>query len=253
MATKKTSAKASSKAQSATNNSNLIFRTPLGALFGEFIGTFILAAVVISVSGQPIFVLFALTAIVLAVGTLSGGHVNPAITFGAWITHRVSTLRALGYIVAQVLGAMLALVVLNAMVSGQPGQMNPLTGQAMAAEIFKAEALTEGKEWYAFFAEMLGAGIFGFAVASALREKRDRFAAAFTVGGGLFLGLIIAGSAAILNPAIAISLQAISWDTWPLAVYVFSPLVGAAIGFIIYQVLLDDVTHTNKLLKPRKK
>lgn len=250
MATKKTDAKASS-AKSAKDN-NIIFRTPLGALLGEFIGTFILAAVVISVSGQPIFVLFALVAIVLAVGQLSGSHVNPAITFGAWVTHRITTLRALGYIAAQVLGAMLALVVLQWLVNGQPGQMNPLTGQAVAAELFKAEAITEGKEWYAFFAEMLGAGIFGFAVASALREKKERMAAAFTVGGGLFLGLIISGSAAILNPAIAVSLQAISWDTWPLAVYFFAPLVGAAAGFIVYQVLLDDVNQVHKLLKRRK-
>lgn len=250
MATKKTGAKASS-AKSAKDNS-IIFRTPLGALLGEFIGTFILAAVVISVSGQPIFVLFALIAIVLAVGQLSGGHVNPAITFGAWVTHRITTLRALGYVVAQVLGAMLALVVLQWLVNGQPGQMNPLTGQAVAAELFKAEAITEGKEWYAFFAEMLGAGIFGFAVASALREKKERMAAAFTVGGGLFLGLIISGSAAILNPAVAVALQAINWDTWPLAVYFFAPLVGAAAGFIVYQVLLDDVNQVHKLLKRRK-
>ncbi|MCA9339174.1 aquaporin, partial [Candidatus Saccharibacteria bacterium] len=121
-----------------------------------------------------------------------------------------------------------------------------------AAELFKAEAITEGKEWYAFFAEMLGAGIFGFAVASALREKKERMAAAFTVGGGLFLGLIISGSAAILNPAVAVALQAINWDTWPLAVYFFAPLVGAAAGFIVYQVLLDDVNQVHKLLKRRK-
>lgn len=250
MATKKTGAKASSA--KSTKENNIIFRTPLGALLAEFIGTFILAAVVISVSGQPIFVLFALIAIVLAIGQLSGSHVNPAITFGAWVTHRITTLRALGYIVAQVLGAMLALVVLQWLVNGQPGQVNPLTGQAAAAELFKAEAITEGKEWYAFFAEMLGAGIFGFAVASALREKKERMAAAFTVGGGLFLGLIIAGSAAILNPAVAVALQAISWDTWPLAVYFFAPLVGAAAGFIVYQVLLDDVNQVHKLLKRRK-
>ncbi len=251
MATKKTGAKASSATKTPKDN-NIIFRTPLGALLGEFIGTFIFAAIVISVSGQPIFILFALTAIVLAIGQLSGAHVNPAITFGAWVTHRITTLRALGYIVAQVLGAMLALVVLQWFVNGQPGQMNPLTGQATPAELFKAADLVKDKEWYAFFAEMLGAGIFGLAVASALRETKERIAAAFTVGGGLFLGLIIGGSTAILNPAVAVALQAISWDTWPLAVYFFAPLVGAAAGFIIYQVLLDDVNQTHKLLKRRK-
>ncbi len=220
---------------------------PIAAWLAEFVGTFMFAAIVVATSGQPIFILFGLATIVLVIGHLSGAHVNPAITFGAWVTRKISTVKALGYVVAQVLGAMLAFVVLNALLGGAPSEANPLTGGAQSPELFRATQVTANKEWYAFFASILGLSIFGFAVASAIREKKEHFAQAFTVGGGLFLGLIIAGSTAILNPAVAITLQAFSdlkGDNalaWALAIHVAAPLIGAVIGFLLYDLLRRDV------------
>lgn len=262
MPTKKAGARKSSSAKrttktvtrsSSTSSSakDLILNAPLGALFAELVGTFLLAAVVITTQSQPIFVLFALAAIVLTVGNLSGAHVNPAITFGAWATRKISTWRGVGYIIFQVFGAMLAFVALNALLGGQPAQMNQLTGQTQAAQLFSATQLTSGKEWYAFAASVLGLAIYGFAMSNALREKKERFAAAFTVGGGLFLGLMIAGSSAILNPAVAVSLQAFTnlkgsdALSFALLVYVVAPLIGAAIGFFLYDVFRRDV-DTNR-------
>ncbi|HSW80119.1 MAG TPA: hypothetical protein VLG47_05070, partial [Candidatus Saccharimonadales bacterium] len=74
---------------------------------------------------------------------------------------------------------------------------------------------------------------------------KDRTAAAFTVGVGVFLGLMVAGSAAaflggnaILNPAVAISLQAINFTTvWPILVYVVGSGLGAVAGFALYDLL----------------
>lgn len=220
-------------------------RTPLvAALIAEFIGTFILTATVIAGQGQPILVFFALVGVVLAVGTISGGYVNPALVLGAWVTRRMNSMRAVGYIVAQILGAMLALVVLNAYVHAAPAA-SPADTYNTATALFKAAALPEGKQWFIFFSEFLGLVIFGFAVAGATREKKERTAAAFTVGLGAFLGLMIAGSGAaflganaILNPAVAIGLQAISFGSvWPIAVYVVGGSLGAIIGFVLYDML----------------
>ncbi len=219
---------------------------PLGALLAEFVGTFIFAAVVVATQGQPIFILFALTVIVLAVGGLSGAHFNPAITFASWATRRIGTLKAVGYIIAQVLGAMLALVVLNALLNGQPSQVNPVGGGAISPQLYKAPTLVIGKEWYTFFAEMLGAAIFGFGVASAFTNFKDRISSAFSIGGGMFLGLVIAGSTAILNPAVAVSLQAIKWEAWPLAIYIFSTCVGMLVGFLLYDLFQKDVAKSAK-------
>ncbi len=235
---------------SSTSAKDMVLSAPLGALFGELVGTFLLASIVISTQGQPIFILFALAAIVLTVGNLSGAHVNPAITFGAWATKKIPTLRAVGYIVFQVFGAMLAFAALNALLGGQAAEANPLTGQAQKPELFAATQITADKEWYAFFASLLGMSVFGFAVASAIREKKDHFAAAFTVGGGLFMGLIIAGSTAILNPAVAVSLQAFSNltgenATWyAVLVHIIAPLIGSAAGFFLYDFFRRDVENS---------
>jgi aquaporin Z len=221
-------------------------RAPLvAALIAEFIGTFILAAAIIAGQGQPILVFFALVGVVLTVGALSGAYVNPALTIGAWVTRRMPGMRALAYIVAQVLGAMLALVILNAYAHAAPAASPTEMYSGATNELFKAAALPAGKEWFVFFSEFVGTLIFGFAVAGATREKKERTAAAFTVGLGIFLGLMIAGSAAaliggsaILNPAAAVALQAINFNSiWPIFVYVIGTTLGAVIGFILYDLL----------------
>ncbi len=219
-------------------------RRPLvAALIAEFVGTFIFAATVIASQGQPILVFFALVGVVLTIGTLSGAYVNPALTVAAWVTRRMSALRALAFIVAQILGAMLALVVLNAYVNHAAAQTSAEMYQG-AAQLFKASALPEGKEWLVLLAEVIGTAIFGFAVANATREKKERTAAAFTVGIGVFLGLMVAGSAAafiggsaILNPAVAVALQVNFMNLWTLAVYALGTTLGAVIGFALYDLL----------------
>jgi aquaporin Z len=224
-------------------------RTPLvAALVAEFIGTFILAGAVIAGQGQPILVLFALVGVVLAIGTISGGYANPALVLGAWVTRRMSGMRAIAYIIAQVLGAMLALVILDAYVNNAPATSSSMYGTAI--ELFKASAIPQGKEWFIFLSEFIGTIVFGFAVAGATREKKERTAAAFTVGLGAFLGLTIAGSAAvmlggtaILNPALAVALQAINFSTvWPIMVYVVGAVLGGVIGFVLYDLVRGNGT-----------
>lgn len=219
--------------------------TKLSTFLAEFVGTFMLAAVVITQQNSPVALLFALIGLVLAVGALSGAHLNPAISIAAWATRKMTSVRALGYVVAQVLGAMLALVVLNGFFSAAP-TADPALGQ-QAASLFQAADIPDGKEWAVLFAELLGATIFGFAFASAMK-KRDMLSRGLTVGAGFFTALVVAGSSAavvgataILNPASAVALQAVNFDTiWPFAVYVFAAVLGGMIGFVLHDVLAAD-------------
>ncbi|HWT40674.1 MAG TPA: aquaporin [Dongiaceae bacterium] len=216
------------------------------ALAAEFIGTFLLASVVIAGQGQPIFVLFALVGVVLLIGGISGGYVNPALTVGAWVTRRMGWLRALGYIFVQFLGAAVAYFVFSAFVGGatQPSASAAAYGQT-AASVFKAVNITtlSGKEWYIFFSELLGTAVLAFAVANATRLK-DRLTASWTAGTGIFIGLMVAATvggyvsaSAIINPAIALSLQAFQPSGWPYIVYVLGPVIGGVVGFLIYDLL----------------
>ena len=227
------------------------------ALAAELIGTFLLASVVIAGQGQPIFVLFALAGLVLALGAISGAHFNPAITIGALVTRRIGWLRALGYVVAQLLGAALSYVVLSAFLAGADpvSEQAAAYGQAAPALFAAADvAKLAGKEWFVFFAELTGTAILGFAIANATRELQDRVAAAFTVGFGIFIALMVAvsaasyvGATAIINPAVAISLHAYSWGSiWPFAIYAIAPVIGGVAGFVIYDLLRGRSTTTIK-------
>jgi glycerol uptake facilitator-like aquaporin len=216
------------------------------ALIAEFIGTFLLAAIVLASRGEPIYVLFGLAGIVLLVGTISGAHVNPAVTFGAWATRRIGWLRALGYIVFQVLGAAVAYFTFTAFLAGS-GVSAADAATTGGPAVFSAVnvATLAGKEWFIFFGELLGTAILGFAIANATREVQDRTAAAFTAGLGIFAALIVAVSAAsfvganaIINPAVAVALQAYHWDYfWSFAIYALAPVIGGVAGFIIYDLL----------------
>ncbi len=66
---------------------------------------------------------FGLTVLTMAyaVGHISGGHFNPAVTIGLWSAGRCASRHVIPYIVAQVIGAIVAAVVLWLIASGKPG------------------------------------------------------------------------------------------------------------------------------------
>lgn len=218
------------------------------ALIGEFIGTFLLVAAFLVTRGEPLYMGFVLVTLVLMVGVLSGAHLNPVVTVGAWVTRKISHLRAATYVVAQLLGAGAAFLVLNAFVHANPVDTSAAAAfAAQAPEVFKLAALTDANHWVVFFAELLGATIFAFAVAGARREKTDRVAKALTIGFGLFVAMLVAGVAVsyvkaqvALNPAIAFAAQAVNFtniDWFAVAVYMVAPLVGGVLGFALRDVV----------------
>lgn len=214
------------------------------ALIGEFIGTFLLASTYLVTKGEPLYMGFVFITLVLLVGTLSGAHLNPLISVGAWVTRKLSNARAAAYIVAQILGAGAAYVVLATFISGYhtDAASASVLGQS-TPEVFKTLDLTNNSHWYVFFAELLGSTIFAFAFASAWREKTDRVAKSLGAGFGLFVAMLIAGVAVsyvgattVLNPALAIAASAIDWtsiDWFAVAAYLVAPLVGGVVGFAL--------------------
>jgi len=225
---------------------SMVSRSLWRALAAEFIGTFLLAAVVIAGQGQPIFVLFGLVGIVLLFGSVSGSHVNPAITVAAWATRRIGWLRALGYVFAQFLGAAAAFFVLSAFIGGavSPTAEQQAYGQTAASLFHAVDVSTlSGKEWYVFFAELLGTTILGFGIAAATRT-RETLKAGFTAGLALFIALMIGvtvsgyvSASSILNPAVALSLQAFTANAWPYIVYALAPVIGAVVGFLLHDLI----------------
>ncbi|WP_234356342.1 aquaporin Z [Blastococcus sp. Marseille-P5729] len=109
-------------------------------LWAELLGTFwlvfggcgsaVLAATFVTDSSYPagigfvgVALAFGLTVVTgaYAVGHLSGGHFNPAVTLGLWAGRRVESAAVLPYIVAQIIGGTVAGALLYVIASGQDG------------------------------------------------------------------------------------------------------------------------------------
>lgn len=216
----------------------------IAAVIAEFIGTFMLVAAIFAVQGQPLYVAFALIGIVLLIGGASGAYVNPAMTIGAWVTRKIKSARAICFILAQVFGAVVAWLTLNAFLTDAKSS-SLVSGQTL----FHAATVTDGKEWPIFFAELIGAIILSLGIAATIRVKRSSLKSAFTYGFAALIALLVAGwvtSMALteantgftfLNPAVAIAANGLSWNLWPIAIYIVAPIIGGVFGFALQDVL----------------
>ena len=153
---------------------------------------------------------FTLAMFVLTIGKVSGSNVNPAITFGLFVSGKMKAAKALFYIISQFAGAFAAFALSTAFLTGQ-----------------KYSGFTATGDWKLFAAEAIGMMIFAFGVATTVVKEKEGIEAAMLVGGSLFLGVVFAGfvaGAGVLNPAVAVALKSFSWA------HVFGPLLGSVVG-----------------------
>ncbi len=220
-----------------------------GALLGEVIGTMLLALLFFSLSLMGIASTatysFALIAVLIAIYAFSGACLNPAITVGMMASRRISVIRGIMYIIAEVIGAWLGWLIFNAF---------HLTGGETAYDIPTMSAIAENGMWIATMVELLGAIIIAFFFSRALKYKRSVFTFAAVIAGGMALAIVLGYvvSAAFLslnnnfifNPAIAMMLQIFptSGENFgeilggicqALSIYAIFPMIGGVIGFYL--------------------
>jgi glycerol uptake facilitator-like aquaporin len=222
----------------------------LGGIVAEFIGSFLLVATFLEVQASPLFVAFALAGVVLMVSGAVSVHLNPATTIGALVTKKISAITALCYVLAQILGGLIAWLTINAFI--QATTTSTLTG---GTTIFHAAALTSGREWTVFFTELIGTVMVAFGFSAALRAKKDKLSAAFAYGFATLVAMIFVGSItsmlltesntglSFLNPAIAIAANTLSWNVWPIAIYIVAPVLGGVIGVVIHDFIQSQHTE----------
>ena len=202
-------------------------KNKLAMLVSEFLGTGVLTLIVLSLSHSqlslPYFIATAagltVTLMVIALADISGAVFNPALTIGLWTVRKLKTVQALSYIIVQFLGAAAAWYLFL--------YFTKLTGVKNTGT-YDARLLV---------AEVLGTFIFSFSFAAALYQRMSLGLRGLMVGGGLVMGSLIAslGSAGILNPAVAMSLHQWGWGT-----YVLGPVLGAVVGFNLYNLLFVE-------------
>jgi glycerol uptake facilitator-like aquaporin len=205
----------------------MIKQRHVAALLVEFFGTLTLSLVVLSVSLYrfPFFTALAagvtIAVFVSAFAKISGGHLNPAVTVGMFAIRQVTALRAVGYIAVQMLAGFAAWQLYEY-----------LTDRALT------NATTPAVEWNVVAAEAIGAFIFGLALTAAVTQKLKGYQAAYTMGAGLFLGLIVSGLASnsLLNPAVAVAVR--SFDP---VTYVAAPVVGFLVGATLVAYVIAPI------------
>jgi aquaporin Z len=84
------------------------------AILVEFIGTFIFISVIVA-TGNPLAIGATLAILAFLVGSISGGHFNPAVTAATLFNRGIASDNAIAYVIAQVAAGVGAVVVYNRM------------------------------------------------------------------------------------------------------------------------------------------
>ena len=174
----------------------------------------------------------AIAIMVSALGHISGGHFNPAITIGFWVTKRLSTLDSLAYWGAQLLGAAAAAFLLKLIMPDEV-VTNTFLGTP--------ELMRDFPRWSGMALEAVTTFFLVLVVFATAVDEGGTFRsiAGFGIGLTITLGILVAGpfTGGALNPARAFgpALASGHWLNW--GIYWVGPLAGGFIAGLLYDSL----------------
>ncbi|SFK78122.1 aquaporin Z [Lysobacter sp. cf310] len=175
-----------------------------------------------------------------ALGHISGGHFNPAVSFGLWAGGRFAGKDLLPYIVAQVLGGLLAGFVLWQIASGNPEfAVDPNAAGAFASNGYGSHSPGGYSVAAAFLCEVVMTAMFLIVILGATHKRAPAGFAPIAIGLALTLIHLISipVTNTSVNPARSTGVglfagsQAISqlWLFW------LAPILGGLLGGVIYR------------------
>lgn len=177
-----------------------------------------------------------------ALGHISGGHFNPAVTLGLVAGKRFAAKDAAGYIASQIIGGLLAIGAIWLVVSGVPGGFTKEVGS------LASNGFGEDRGYYSLGAVLVAEAVLTFMFLIVILGATHRRAAAGF--GGLAIGLALAlihlisipisntsvNPARSIAPAIFEGGQALE-QVW---VFIAAPIVGAVLAGLVYNWLAPD-------------
>lgn len=218
--------------------------------FAELVGTMVLVimgcgAAVFAGAAQPfapvgtlgVAFAFGLAVVAMAysIGKVSGCHINPAITLGVWLSGRMGGREALGYVLFQIVGAILGSAVLWVLASGS-GSTTTLTG---------ANGFADGAMVQALVAEVVFTFIFVLVVLGVTSNGALNKFAGLAIGLALVLVHIVCipitgtsvNPARSIGPAIFEAVGGSMVALKQLWLFIVAPLAGAAIAALVWKAL----------------
>ena len=225
-------------------------------LTAEFFGTFwlvfggcgsaVLAAGIpdLGIGYVGVSLAFGLTVLTMAyaVGHISGGHFNPAVTLGLWAGGRFAAKDILGYIIAQVIGGVVAAAVLYLIASG-------LDGFSASASGFASNGYAEhSPSGYSIGSAILIEIVLTFGFLLVILGATDKRAPAgfAPIAIGLALTLIHLISIPVTNTSVnparstAVAIFQGGWAVQQLWLFWIMPIIGGLLGGFGYRYLLEQ-------------
>lgn len=221
-------------------------------LLAEFIGTFwlvlggcgsaVLAAAFpgVGIGLAGVSLAFGLTVLTIAysLGHVSGAHLNPAVTIGLWAGGRFSGKEVLPYIVAQVLGGIVAAGVLYVIATGNGSEVGNFAANGYGELSPGHYSMTA-----ALVTEVVMTGMFLLIILGATDERSPKGFAGIAIGLGLTLIHLISipVTNTSVNPARSTS-QALFAGSGALAqlwLFWVAPVAGALIAGVIYKNVFE--------------
>jgi MIP family channel proteins len=212
----------------------------------ELVGTFFLTLAIIGVvssgAGRALLTNVALVhtlvlmSLVYAIGSISGCHVNPAVTLGLMAIRKISNRDAGFYLACQLAGGVLAGLVAYWFFEVRGDVVN--YGTPAVSEAY----LRGGSVFLALLAEGLGAFVLMWAVmGTAVNPAAPKGVAGFAIGGALGVGVLLFGPAtgASFNPARWFGPALVSGEFADFWLYILGPIAGAAAAALLYRTVME--------------
>ena len=215
----------------------------------ELIGTFVLVLFGVGTAlygawGElSIALAFGLTVMVMSVtvGKISGCHLNPAISIAMFMDKKLDMKDLIGYVVAQIIGAIVAGLVLVAFYFGTH---DGNTWEQMTYFLANgANRVTGGVLWFGFLVELILTFVFVLVVFGATSKNSG------AINGGLYIGLALTMvhlvgiplTGTSVNPARSIGLALFNNgalnDLW---IFIVAPIVGGLLAWAVWNFVLRD-------------
>jgi aquaporin Z len=162
---------------------------------------------------------------------ISGGHLNPAVSFGLWVAKKIDAVTLGKYVGAQLVGAVIGALLLKGLLPATATRITSLGTPAFASAI----EMWAGIGIEAVLTLFLVSAVFGTAVSPQAPKIGG-----FGIGLAIFVCALAAGpfTGAAMNPARAFGPALVSWDWHAQVAYWVGPAIGAAAAAALWRYVL---------------
>ena len=162
---------------------------------------------------------------------ISGGHLNPAVSFGLWVAEKIDALKLGKYVAVQLAGAVAGALLVKVFFPTGAARVTSLGAPQLSGTL----GMLDGIAIEALLTFFLVSAVFGTAVSSQAPKVGG-----FGIGLAIFVCGLTGGAltGAAMNPARALGPALVAWEWHGHAIYWIGPLLGAAAAGALWKFVL---------------